>query len=117
MGCYEISLGDTIGIGTPTTIGKLLDEIKQEIPIENIAVHFHDTYGNAIDNIRIAIKKGITVIDSSIGGLGGCPYAKGAPGNVDTEKVVKLLNELNIYSNINIDKLFIAKNFILSNIK
>lgn len=117
MGCYEISLGDTIGIGTPTTIGKLLDEIKQEIPIENIAVHFHDTNGNAIDNIRIAINKGITVIDSSIGGLGGCPYAKGAPGNVATEKVVKLLNELNIYSNINMDKLFIAKNFILSNIK
>ena len=96
MGCNEISLGDTIGIGTPDNIKKIINAVKYEIPVEKIAVHFHDTYGNAIDNIKIAINNGITIIDSSVGGLGGCPYAKGAPGNVATEKVVNLLNDLNI---------------------
>ena len=106
----------TDGAISKSDIEKIIDAIKYEIPIENIAVHFHDTYGNAINNIKIAINKGITTIDSSVGGLGGCPYAKGAPGNVATEKVVDLLNELNINTGIDMNRLIEARDYILSHI-
>lgn len=112
MGCYEVSLGDTIGVGTPASIQKMLDAVKARIPIENIAVHFHDTYGQALANIYCALQNGISVIDSSIAGLGGCPYAKGASGNVATEDLIYLFNGLNIKTSINIDKLLKASWFI-----
>jgi len=85
LGCYEISLGDTVGYGTPGRVDKLLIIVKQVIPTEAIAVHFHDTYGQALANIYAALQQGISVVDSSVAGLGGCPYAKGASGNVATE--------------------------------
>ena len=112
MGCYEISLGDTIGIGTPGTTHKLLETMTSEIPENLLAVHFHDTYGQALANILIALQYNINVIDSSISGLGGCPYADGASGNVATEDVVYMLNGLDIKTNINIDLLVQASNFI-----
>ena len=105
MGCYEISLGDTIGIGTPEQIFNILDNILNYIPKDKIAVHFHDTNGNAIDNIKVAIDKGIKVIDSSVGGLGGCPFAPGAPGYVATEDVIELLQKNNLDSNISLEKI------------
>eukprot|EP01035_Chromulina_nebulosa_P018604 gene18604-24333_t len=94
LGCYEVSLGDTIGIGTPGSTSALLDELTSDIPSDKLAVHFHDTYGQALANILIALQYGINVIDSSISGLGGCPYASGASGNVATEDVVYMLQGL-----------------------
>ena len=112
MGCYEISLGDTIGVGTPASVQAMLNAVKDRIPVENIAVHFHDTYGQALANIYTALQNGISVIDSSVAGLGGCPYAKGASGNVATEDVIYLLNGLNISTGININKLIEAGLYI-----
>lgn len=111
-GCYEISLGDTIGVGTPGKTMSLLDEVSKRIPIDKIAVHFHDTYGQALANIFAALQMGISNIDSSVAGLGGCPYAKGASGNVATEDVVYLLNGLSIDSGIDLEKLVDAGNYI-----
>ncbi len=112
MGCYEISLGDTIGAGTPEKTRILLQAVKKEIPAAALAVHFHDTYGHALDNIKVALEEGIAVIDSSVGGLGGCPYAPGASGNVATEKVVQMLEAMSIATGVDIAKLIEAKNFI-----
>ncbi|WP_076418746.1 hydroxymethylglutaryl-CoA lyase [Colwellia sp. UCD-KL20] len=112
MGCYEISLGDTIGVGTPASVQKMLNAVKTRVPVEKLAVHFHDTYGQALANIYTALQNGISVIDSSIAGLGGCPYAKGASGNIATEDVLYLLNGLNITTNIDMDKLLKAGWFI-----
>ncbi|MFB1037169.1 MAG: hydroxymethylglutaryl-CoA lyase [Sinobacterium sp.] len=112
MGCYEISLGDTIGIGTPTKVKELIAELSKVIPIETLAVHFHDTYGQALANIYAALECGITVVDSSISGLGGCPYAKGASGNVATEDLVYMLNGMGIVHGIDLDKLITAGNNI-----
>jgi hydroxymethylglutaryl-CoA lyase len=112
MGCYEISLGDTIGVGTPASVQKMLQAVIARIPVEKLAVHFHDTYGQALTNIYTALQNGISVVDSSVAGLGGCPYAKGASGNVATEDVLYLLNGLNISSHINLDKLLQAGWFI-----
>ena len=95
-GCYEISLGDTIGIGTATQIEKLLNAVMVRIQARNLAVHFHDTWGQALANLLIALQLGISVVDSSASGLGGCPYAPGATGNVATEDVVYMLNGMNI---------------------
>jgi hydroxymethylglutaryl-CoA lyase len=117
MGCYEISLGDTIGSGTPEQISTILKVILQHLPADKLAVHFHDTNGRALENIRIALQSGITVIDSAIGGLGGCPYAEGASGNVATESVIGLLNELNIAHGINLPKLLQASAFITQALK
>ena len=114
MGCYEISLGDTIGVGTPASVQKMLQAVKARIPVNKLAVHFHDTYGQALTNIYTALQNGISVIDSSIAGLGGCPYAKGASGNVATEDVLYLLNGLNISTNIDMNKLLEAGWFITS---
>jgi hydroxymethylglutaryl-CoA lyase len=112
MGCYEISLGDTIGVGTPFKTKRLIETIQQEIPVDNLAVHFHDTFGQALANIYVALEMGIHTIDSSVAGLGGCPYAKGASGNVATEDVVYLLQGLGIQTGIDLQKLINVGRFI-----
>ncbi len=112
MGCYEISLGDTIGVGTPASVSAMLDAVKAVVPANQLAVHFHDTYGQALTNIYTALSQGITVVDSAVAGLGGCPYAKGASGNVATEDVVYMLNGMGIDSGVDLDKLLEAGWFI-----
>jgi hydroxymethylglutaryl-CoA lyase len=117
MGCYEISLGDTIGVGTPASVEKLLGRLLQDIPAEKLAVHLHDTYGQALANVLISLQMGISVVDSSVAGLGGCPYAKlanggAASGNVATEDLVYMLNGLGIEHGVDIKKLIAAGNFI-----
>ncbi|WP_085299868.1 hydroxymethylglutaryl-CoA lyase [Cognaticolwellia mytili] len=108
MGCYEISLGDTIGVGTPATVTKMIQAVSARVPVEKLAVHFHDTYGQALTNIYSALQAGVMVVDSAIAGLGGCPYAKGASGNVATEDVLYMLNGLNIDTGIDFNKLLAA---------
>ncbi|MBX7145691.1 MAG: hydroxymethylglutaryl-CoA lyase [Alphaproteobacteria bacterium] len=105
LGCYEISLGDTIGVGTPFQAVTLIDIVGNHVPRECLAVHFHDTYGQALANIYAVLERGIKTIDSSIAGLGGCPYAKGASGNVATEDLVYMLNGLEIKTSVNLDLL------------
>jgi hydroxymethylglutaryl-CoA lyase len=105
MGCYEVSLGDTIGIGDPLRTQLLIDAVADRIPIEKIAVHFHDTYGQALANILRAIDKGVTTIDSAVGGLGGCPYADGASGNVATEDVIYMLNGMSLSTGVDLNKI------------
>jgi len=105
MGCYEVSLGDTIGVGTPQSIDEMLKAVMQRIPANKLAVHFHDTYGQALANILVALRSGISTIDSSIGGLGGCPYAPGAGGNVATEDVVYMLQGMGIETGISLPQL------------
>lgn len=112
LGCYEISLGDTIGIGTAGTTHTLLKTVLKNISKDIIAVHFHDTYGQALANIYVALEHGIHVIDSSVAGLGGCPYAKGATGNVATEDVLYMLNGLDIDTGIDMHKLINVGCFI-----
>ncbi|WP_158770597.1 hydroxymethylglutaryl-CoA lyase [Paraglaciecola sp. L1A13] len=102
MGCYEISLGDTIGVGTPIATESMLTAVLEIIPKSAIAVHFHDTYGQALANILVALQLGINTVDSAVAGLGGCPYAKGASGNVATEDVVYMLNGMGISSGIDL---------------
>lgn len=104
LGCYQISLGDTIGVGTPNRAQALIDHVCQKIPVENIAVHFHDTYAQALANIYVCLEKGVSTIDSSVAGLGGCPYAPGAGGNVATEDVVYMLNGLGIKSGVDLQR-------------
>ncbi|KAA8554797.1 hydroxymethylglutaryl-CoA lyase [Pseudomonas marginalis] len=108
MGCYEVSLGDTIGTGTAGTTRRLFEVVGAQVPRDKLAGHFHDTYGQAIANIYAGLLEGITVFDSSIAGLGGCPYAKGASGNVATEDVLYLLNGLGIDTGIDLDALIRA---------
>ncbi|GAU90227.1 hypothetical protein RvY_02675 [Ramazzottius varieornatus] len=112
MGCYEISLGDTIGVGTPGSVRKMLDQVMASVPAEALAVHFHDTYGQALANIVIALEMGINVVDSSVAGLGGCPYAPGASGNAATEDVVYMLNGLGVESGVDLPKLISAGDFV-----
>lgn len=112
MGCYEISLGDTIGVGTPAKAKDLVTAISQEVPIQNLALHFHDTYGQALANLYACLELGVSVIDSSIAGLGGCPYANGASGNVATEDVVYMLQGLGIETGINLDALIDVSRFV-----
>lgn len=116
MGCYEISLGDTIGVGTPGSMTKMLSAVIEEVPANCLAVHCHDTYGQALANILVALQMGVSVVDSSVAGLGGCPYAKGASGNVATEDVVYMLNGLNIQTGVNLQKLLDAGAFICSSL-
>ncbi|WP_448650635.1 hydroxymethylglutaryl-CoA lyase [Pseudomonas fluorescens] len=108
MGCYEVSLGDTIGTGTAGATRRLFEVVGAQVPRDRLAGHFHDTYGQAIANIYASLLEGINVFDSSIAGLGGCPYAKGASGNVATEDVVYLLNGLGIDTGIDLDALIRA---------
>lgn len=112
MGCYEISLGDTIGIGTPINMRQLLTETLKYVPASAIAVHCHDTYGQALVNILTALDMGINIVDSSVAGLGGCPFAKGATGNVATEDVVYMLHGMGIRTGVDIMKLIDAGTFI-----
>lgn len=112
MGCYEVSLGDTIGVATPAVTEKLLTELLKAIEPSKLAMHMHDTYGRAIDNIKQSLAMGISTVDSSVAGLGGCPYAKGASGNVATEKVIALLDELDIAHGVDLKKLSQVSEFI-----
>jgi len=112
MGCYEISLGDTIGVGTPGKTKTMIEAVAERVPVEKIAGHFHDTYGQALANIYAALECGVAVIDSSVAGLGGCPYARGASGNVASEDVLYMLNELGITTSIDLGKLVNAGQFI-----
>jgi hydroxymethylglutaryl-CoA lyase len=114
MGCYEISLGDTIGVGTAGSTATLLGLLSKNkhIPVEKLAVHFHDTYGQALANIYVALQHGINVIDSSVSGLGGCPYAAGASGNVSTEDVLYMLHGLGVETGVDMDQLLVASHYI-----
>jgi len=106
MGCYEVSLGDTIGVGTPLGVKAMLASVKAHgVPVEATAVHFHNTYGAAMANVLAALEEGIAVVDSSVGGLGGCPYAKGASGNVPTEDVVYMLHGMGIETGVDLNAL------------
>ncbi|XP_065846989.1 hydroxymethylglutaryl-CoA lyase, mitochondrial-like isoform X2 [Euphorbia lathyris] len=112
MGCSEISLGDTIGVGTPGTVIPMLEAVIDVVPVNKLAVHFHDTYGQALSNILASLQMGIGTVDSSVSGLGGCPYAKGASGNVATEDVVYMLNGIGMKTNVDLEKVILAGNFI-----
>ncbi|MSP67767.1 MAG: hydroxymethylglutaryl-CoA lyase [Alphaproteobacteria bacterium] len=112
MGCYEISLGDTIGVGTPGKTEALIAAVAAHVPVAQLAVHFHDTYGQALANILAALQQGVATIDSSVAGLGGCPYAPGASGNVASEDVLYLLNGLGIATGVDLDGLVDAGAFI-----
>ena len=112
MGCYEISLGDTVGVGTPQRTKDLFDHVIKVVPIENLGGHFHDTYGQAIGNIFGALEMGVSIFDSSIAGLGGCPYSPGATGNVATEDVLYMLNGMGIETGVNMNKLLVAAEYI-----
>jgi isopropylmalate/homocitrate/citramalate synthase len=114
MGCYEVSLGDTIGVGNAGTTSRLLDTLLDTggIERERLAVHFHDTYGQALANILVALQRGINVVDTAVAGLGGCPYARGASGNVATEDVVYMLNGMGIRTGIDLGQLVDAGEFI-----
>lgn len=112
MGCYEISLGDTIGVATPGSMRRMLDEVLKVVPADKLAVHCHDTYGQALANILVSLEYGISVVDSSVSGLGGCPYARGASGNAATEDVVYMLHGLGIETGINLEKLINVGRYI-----
>ena len=110
LGCYEISLGDTIGVGTPLKAKQMLRAVAADVPIANLAMHFHDTYGQALANLYAGMKEGVRVIDSAAGGLGGCPFAPGATGNVATEDVVYMLEGMGIATGVDMAKLVAATN-------
>lgn len=113
-GCYEISLGDTIGVGTPLKAQRMIEAVQQYLPILAMAAHFHDTYGQALANLFAVLQLGVSTVDSSIAGLGGCPYAPGAAGNVATEDVVYLLNGLGMETGIDLAKLASTSQWISS---
>jgi len=102
LGCYEISLGDTIGTGTPSKARAMIDAVAAVVPLEKLAIHFHDTYGQALANILACLQLGVAVVDSSVAGLGGCPYAKGASGNVATEDVLYMLDGLGVETGVDL---------------
>ncbi|XP_077352331.1 3-hydroxy-3-methylglutaryl-CoA lyase, cytoplasmic [Festucalex cinctus] len=112
MGCYEVSLGDTIGVGTPGSMRKMLQCVMKEIPASALAVHCHDTYGQALPNILTALQMGVCVVDSAVSGLGGCPYAQGSSGNVSTEDVLYMLHGMGIHTGVNLAKILEAGDFI-----
>ncbi len=114
MGCYEVSLGDTIGVGTPASIRRLLEACLRQLPAKRLAGHYHDTYGVAIANIYASLELGIATFDASIAGLGGCPYARGASGNVASEDVVYLMHGLGIETGIDLAKLAAIGDWISS---
>jgi hydroxymethylglutaryl-CoA lyase len=112
LGCYEISLGDTVGVGTPEKVKTMLNAVATKVDMSKLAVHFHDTYGQALANIYSALQCGVSVVDSAVAGLGGCPYAAGASGNVATEDVVYMLEGLNIECGADLNKIVDAGCFI-----
>ncbi|KIP87073.1 hydroxymethylglutaryl-CoA lyase [Stenotrophomonas maltophilia] len=105
MGCYEISLGDTIGVGTPRKARAMLQAVAAEVPMQALAVHFHDTYGQAVANIASCVEAGVRVVDSAVSGAGGCPYAKGASGNVASEDAVYLLHGMGMRTGVELEPL------------
>ncbi|KAI1894739.1 hypothetical protein AGOR_G00118850 [Albula goreensis] len=112
LGCYEVSLGDTIGVGTAGSMATLLESVLKEVPGHALGVHCHDTYGQALANILLALQMGISVVDSSVAGLGGCPYARGSSGNVATEDVLYMLHGLGIQTGVDLSKVMDAGDFI-----
>jgi hydroxymethylglutaryl-CoA lyase len=112
LGCYEVSLGDTIGVGTPRKARELIRAVSHHVPVAHLAMHFHDTYGQALANLYAGLEEGARVIDSAAGGLGGCPYAPGATGNVATEDVVYMLEGMGISTGIDLSRLVAATNEI-----
>jgi len=112
IGCHEISLGDTIGIGTPGKAQAMIDAVSARVPVAKLAVHFHDTYGQALANILATLEKGVACVDSAVAGLGGCPYAPGASGNVASEDVLYMLDGLGVRTGVNLSKLASAGRFI-----
>ncbi len=112
MGCFQISLGDTIGAGTPVQAKRMVQKVSEKVPVSKLALHFHDTRGQALTNIYACLELGVTVIDASVAGLGGCPYAKGATGNVATEDVVFMLHGMDIETGIDLNKLIETGRFI-----
>jgi hydroxymethylglutaryl-CoA lyase len=113
-GCYEISLGDTIGVGTPEGVRAMLDAVTKVVPVKNLALHFHDTYGRALDNIFAGLEMGVSVVDSSVAGLGGCPYAPGSSGNVASEDVLNMLHRLGIETGVDVAAVEETSQFISS---
>jgi hydroxymethylglutaryl-CoA lyase len=116
LGCYEVSLGDTIGVGTPTKAKTMLRAVGDYVPMSKLAMHFHDTYGQALANLYAGMEEGVRVIDSAAGGLGGCPFAPGATGNVATEDVVYMLEGMGIKTGVDMAKLLAATNEITAQI-
>lgn len=114
LGCYEISLGDTIGIGTAQQAQDMVRTVAAVVPVERLAVHFHDTYGQALANVLACLESGVSVVDSAAGGLGGCPYAEGASGNVATEELLYMLNGLGLEASVSMDRLLDAVSFIVT---
>uniref|UniRef100_A0A3B4BGR2 hydroxymethylglutaryl-CoA lyase n=1 Tax=Periophthalmus magnuspinnatus TaxID=409849 RepID=A0A3B4BGR2_9GOBI len=112
LGCYEISLGDTIGVGTPGSMSKMLQSVIKEVPPQALAVHCHDTYGQALANILTALQMGVSVVDSAVAGLGGCPYAQGSSGNVSTEDVLYMLHGMGIETGVSLPKVVEVGEFI-----
>jgi hydroxymethylglutaryl-CoA lyase len=112
LGCFEVSLGDTIGVGTPTKAQRMIEAVARDVPVSRLAGHFHDTYGQALANIVAVLDLGVRTFDSSVAGLGGCPYAKGATGNVATEDVVYLMHGLDIATGVDLDALVEAGDWI-----
>jgi isopropylmalate/homocitrate/citramalate synthase len=112
MVCHEISLGDTIGVGTPRQVTAMLETVSARVPLERLAGHFHDTYGQALANVYAALELGVAVFDASVAGLGGCPYAPGASGNLATEDLLYLLDGLGIATAVRLDGLLAADRYI-----
>jgi hydroxymethylglutaryl-CoA lyase len=112
MGCYEVSLGDTIGIGTPAKAQSLIQVVSARLPVSMLAAHFHDTYGQALANVLAVMEKGVAVVDCSVAGLGGCPYAKGASGNLASEDLLYMLDGMGVSTGVDLDRLIRAGAFI-----
>jgi isopropylmalate/homocitrate/citramalate synthase len=108
MGCYEISLGDTVGVGTPTKARAMLSAVAEQVAISRLAAHFHDTWGQALANVLACLEMGLAVVDSAAAGLGGCPYAKGASGNLATEDLIYMLQGMNIETGVDLGKVAAA---------
>jgi len=117
LGCYEVSLGDTIGVGTPGRARAMVERVAERVPVEHLAAHFHDTYGQALANIHAVLPLGVSVLDSAIAGLGGCPFAAGASGNVATEDVVYMLDGMGIHCGVDMRKLLFAGDYICAKLK
>jgi isopropylmalate/homocitrate/citramalate synthase len=112
FGCYEVSLGDTIGVGTPTKAQQMIGVVATRVPVANLSVHFHDTYGQALANVLASLEMGVATVDSSVAGLGGCPYAPGATGNLATEDLLYMLHGMGIHTGVSLEKLAEAGWFI-----
>ncbi|MEQ8696094.1 MAG: hydroxymethylglutaryl-CoA lyase [Bauldia litoralis] len=112
MGCADISLGDTIGVGTPEKARRMIDRVAEDVPVARLGVHFHDTYGQALANTLVCLERGVRIADASVAGLGGCPYAPGAAGNLATEDLLYMLHGLGIRTGVDLDRVAAAGRFI-----